>query len=167
MRATTAASESLLFFFPREGAFDTAGVDGQTQLAPYRAGQRASAGWVRGAHLGLDERHHLGGELVGTLRAALLRQQSGEPLLRKRRFGLIERGTGNTKESCGLGLLHALEADLTEHLVLHLHQIARIEEAFALEPGRPHSIRMPVQCTLLFEVLRFGIALGQGGVRGV
>lgn len=167
MRARTAAAESLLFFFPRQSAFDTAGVYGQTQLGPDRPGQRASPWWALGVYLGIDERHHLGSELVGTPWAALLRQQSGESVLRKRRFGLIERGTGNTKEGCRLRLLHTLEADLAEHLVLHLHQVARIEEPIALEPGRPHSLRMPVQCTLLLEVLRFEIALGQGGVRGV
>jgi len=55
---------------------------------------------------------------------------------------------------------------LAQHLVLHLDQIAGIEEAIALEPRRADQLRMPVQGTLLLEVPGLGFALGQGGGPG-
>lgn len=141
-------------------------MNGQTEFGLDRPGERPGARWASAGDLRLDERHHLGRELVGALRAARPRQQPGQPEVCERRFGLVEGGSREAKEGRGIGLRRTLVADLAEHLVLHLDQVARIEEAIGLEPRCPDPLRMPVHGILLLEALGFGIALGQGGGLG-
>src|SRR5271166_218303 len=80
---------------------------------------------------------------------------------RKGRFGLVERRAGNTKQRGGIGLLRPLDADLTKHLVLHLDEVPRIEEAIGLKPGRANLLRVSVEGSAHLETFDLGIALGQ------
>ena len=156
---------ALAFFFPRQGAFDTAGMDRETEFGADRLSKRTGGRWMLVHHLRLDERHHLGGELVRAAGSAPLRQQPGKPLLREGRLGLVVGRTGEAKELGRLGLLCSLGAHVAQHLVFDLHEIAGIEEAVRLEPGRLHPLRVSVQRTLPVEELRFGVALGQRNYR--
>src|SRR5450631_1915767 len=89
-------------------------------------------------------------------------------MLRKRRFGLVERRAGKTKKRGGIGLLRPLDADLTKHLVLHLDEVPCIEEAIRLKPGRADLLRVSVEGSAHLETFDFGIALGQKcGVQGL
>lgn len=154
----------LAFFFACQSAFDTAGVDRQAQSRLDGSSERARTRWALAAALRVDKCHHLAGELVGALRAALLRQQPGQSVLRERSFGLIEGGAREAEQGGGLGLVRAFDSDLAQHLVLHLHDIAGIEESMTLEQRGVNAFGMTVQGALPFEPLGFGIALGQGGV---
>ena len=57
--------------------------------------------------------------------------------------------------------LRPLDADLTKHLVLHLDEVPRIEEAIGLKPGRANLLRVPVEGSAHLETFDLGIALGQ------
>ena len=72
--AAKCSQRVLAFFFARQSAFDTARVDRQAQRRVDGSGEDAGTRWALAAHLRVDKRHHLEGELVGALRAALLRQ---------------------------------------------------------------------------------------------
>ena len=164
--AAKGSQRVLAFFFARQSAFDTAGVDRHAQRRADSSGEGAGSRWALAAHLRVDKCHHLGGELVGALRAALLGQQPGQSLLCERGFGLIEGGAREAEHGGGLGLACALDSYLAQHLVLHLHEIAGIEETMTLEQRSVNAFGMTVQGALPFEPLGFGIALGQGGVLG-
>src|SRR5579871_6540417 len=89
-------------------------------------------------------------------------------MLRKRRLGLIERRAGNTKKRSGICLLRPLDADLTKHLVLHLDEVACIEEAIGLKPRRANLMRVSVEGSSHLETFDLGIALGQKyGIQGL
>lgn len=122
-------------FFPRQGAFDAARMDREAELGADRSCECAGSRWMFVRHLRLDERHDLGSELVRAAGPASLRQQASKTLLREGRLGLVVRRTREAKKRSGLGLLGSLDADLAQHLVLHLHKIPGVEEAFGLEPG--------------------------------
>jgi len=111
----------------------------------------------------LDEGHHLGGELVGPLGSALPGEKAGEPGPGEGGLRLIEGRTRHPEERRGLGFGGAFAAHLAQHLVLHLHSIARIEEAAVLEPGGAHPLGVGIEGTELLQTLGLGIALGQGG----
>ncbi|EIM24355.1 hypothetical protein MicloDRAFT_00070080 [Microvirga lotononidis] len=82
----------------------------------------------------LDELHNLGGELVGRLRPPGPRQQAGDALAFERGLGLIVGWARQTEKRGGFGLGDAALLDVTQHLVLYLHEIERIEEAGLPKP---------------------------------
>ncbi|HPO19531.1 MAG TPA: hypothetical protein PLO07_10100 [Rubrivivax sp.] len=53
--------------------------------------------------------------------------------------------------------------DLAQHLVLHLHEIARVEEGAALEVRGTHPLGVPVERTGLLQAICLGVAPGLGG----
>ena len=133
----------------------------QAQFGLDRPREFSSTGRIFASQLYIDKRHHFWGKLVSTSGPPLLRKQAGEPMLRKSRLGLIEGGAGNTKERGSLCLLRPLDAHLTKHLVLHLDQVAGIEEPIGLKPGRTNLLRVSVEGPTDLETFDFGIALGQ------
>lgn len=139
-------------------------MDRETKRGSDLPGQRPCARRSPVALLRLDERHHLGRELVSALRSARLRQQAGEALLCKGRFRLVEGRTRDAKERRGRGFLDAIDTDVAKHFVLHLDQVARVEEAAGLEPRCANGLGMAVQGTLLPQTLGLGVALAQSGL---
>jgi len=51
---------------------------------------------------------------------------------------------------------------LAQHLVLHLDQVARIEEATGLKPSGAHPLWVGVEGAELLEALDLGVVLGHG-----
>ncbi len=135
----------LAFFFPRQCALDTAGMYRETELALDNAGKfaRMQCG-IRGTTL-FDEGHDLGGKLVGALGSASVWQQPGDPRPGKRGFGLIERGARYPIHLGSLDLACALVCDLSQHLVLDLHEIGWVEEAAGLEVRGTYALGVAVE----------------------
>ena len=96
-------------------------------------GQRLPAQRRIGLSERLDGLDHLGGELARALWPTPLGYQTPEPLLFECLPGLVKGRTGET-ESLGRALdAPTVAFDAAEHLVLDLHEIARIEESVRLE----------------------------------
>ena len=148
-------------FFARERAFDRARMYREAECRFDLARKPPSAHRALALEALRDEGHHLGGELVRALGPALSRKKAAQARPGEGCFGLIEGGTRHPEERRGLGLGGALPAHLAQHLVLHLHRIARVEESAALEPGGAHPLRVGIEGAELLQTLGFGIALGQ------
>jgi hypothetical protein len=78
------------------------------------------------------------GELVGVSRAWALRDQARQAGAVVERLGLIEHGTGKPERLGDRGDRGPLDVNAAEHLVLDLHEIARVEELAAVEQGVGH-----------------------------
>src|SRR5579863_1552941 len=122
-------------------------LDGLCEL---RRGQR-SIGCLDSA----DELHDLGSQLVAAARSALFWKQARQAGLLKRGPGLIERRPGESKgfRRRTDGLL--VDSDLTEHLVLDLDQVLRVEEIAVLKQLVLYILRARVENPLLAERLAF------------
>src|SRR4029077_5212492 len=79
----------------------------------------------------------------------------------------IEDGTGEPERLSRLGDGGPLDANAAKHLVLDLHQVARVEELAAEEQGVGHLLGVGVQDALLTERFAFGVrGLGHEDLRG-
>jgi hypothetical protein len=100
---------------------------------PHRPGpRRGRPGSVLGAVL-LDEVEDLVRALVGALRPARAGQQSRQPGRGERRLRGVEGLAAHAKRGRDLGDGPLVDTMSTEHLVLHLHAIAAVEEVVAAE----------------------------------
>ena len=81
----------------------------------------------------LKKVHDLAGELVRLLGSALVWHKASYAPLLECELGLIERWTREAKRRGRFGDRTAFFLDTTEHLVLDLNYIPRIEELAALE----------------------------------
>jgi len=115
-----------------------------------------SPGSICGSLLG-HELHHLGGQLVAALRAALVRKQAEESVLLKGCLRLIKRWTGKPEGIRGLADGVFVEMNLAQHFVLYLHQVVGIEEVAAVEQGKGDSLRMRVESAMAAKRLAFGV----------
>ena len=107
------------------------------------------------------------GEFVGTSGARSLRDQAGQAGAVVERLGLIENGTREPERLNDLGDGGPLNANAAEHLVLDLHQVARVEELAAQEHGVGHLLGVGVQGALLTQRFGFGVqGLGHEDLRG-
>src|SRR4051794_20650352 len=79
---------------------------------------------------------------------------------------LVEDGTGEPERPSDLGDGGPLNANAAKHLVLDLHQVARVEELAAEEQGVGHLPGVGIQDTLLTERSAFGVqGLGHEGLQ--
>ena len=122
-----------VFFSPHQRAHERAGMDGDAEallhcLRP--VGGRARR--IRGAPL-LDEVEDLVRALVRALRPARTGEQPRQSGRREGGLRDIEALPADTKGGRHLGDRPTVDAVATEHLVLHLHAIASIEEVMAPE----------------------------------
>ena len=98
-----------------------------------------------------QEIDHEVGELVGLTRSGSLRDQARQAGAVIERLGLIEDGTGEPERLSNLGDRDPLDANSAKHLILDLHEVARVEELAAEEQGVGHLLGVGVQGTLLTE----------------
>ena len=87
-----------------------------------------SSNAARRDELCLQERQDLAVDLVGTARTSLLRDQSRNPGIIEVRLGLVVGRPGNAVLVGNLGHRRVVDGDTTQHLVLDLHGVVRIEE---------------------------------------
>ena len=90
--------------------------------------------WLHPQQL-LEKLHDLRAQLVRALGSWLLRQQPAESRNLEGRLCLIERRTREAERRGALGDRPRVDPHAPEHLVLDLHEIARVEEVGALEQG--------------------------------
>ncbi|ACP26006.1 hypothetical protein NGR_c22460 [Sinorhizobium fredii NGR234] len=109
----------------------------------------------------LDELHDLVGEFVGRLWPSGARQQAGNAVAFERGLGLIVGWPRQTEKRGGIGLVDAILLDVTQHLVLHLHEIERIEEGGLTKPGCTDGFGPRIECSELAQSLTFGL-VGHG-----
>jgi hypothetical protein len=81
----------------------------------------------------LEELHDLRAQFVRAPGSGLLRQQPAESSKLEGRLCLIERRTREAERRGALGDRPRIDPNAPEHLVLDLHEIARVEEVGALE----------------------------------
>jgi len=132
------------------------------QLREHRGSQE------RVAELVLDQEFDDGvGEFVGASGARALRDQAGQASAVVERLGLVENGTREPERVHDLGDGGPLHTNAAEHLILDLHQVARVEELAAQEHGVGHSLGVGVQGALLTQRFGFGVqGLGHEDLRG-
>jgi len=107
------------------------------------------------------------GEFVGVSGARALRDQAGQAAAVVERLSLIENGTGEPERLSGVGDGGPIRTNAPEHLVLDLHQVARVEELPAQEHGIGHLLGVGVQGALLTQRFGFGVdGLGHEDLRG-
>lgn len=111
--------------------------------------------------MSFDERHRLEVELVRPLGPTLLRNEPCQTIASKRGLGLIEGRPGNAEQRCSVGLRCAVDADMAQHLVLDLNQVAGVEEVARLEPRRQHPLWMRIQYAETLETFQLRVGLGQ------
>jgi hypothetical protein len=87
-------------------------------------------------------------EFVGTSGARALRDQAGQASAAVERFGLVENGAREPERRNDLGDGGPFHANAAEHLILDLHQVARVEELAAPEHGIDHTLGVGVQGAL-------------------
>ena len=80
----------------------------------------------------LQKSQNLGRELASAFGSALLRQESLDPVGAEGSLGLIKGGPRESESLGGLSNGYALHLDTTDHLVLDLEQVARVEESAAV-----------------------------------
>lgn len=119
-------------------------MDRHTQFGLDQSSERSGAGRIFLGEVAVDKLHHLARELVRALGTSKLGKQSAETRAREVRFGLIKRRPRYAEKCGGLRLLDSLDAHLKQHLVLHLHQIASVEESLALKPRRANTLGMAI-----------------------
>src|SRR5664279_3888494 len=94
------------------------------------------------------ERHHLVGELVGPPRPGPGGDQTRQTGRVHRGRGLIERRPGEPERGRRAAHRLPVHPDLAHHLVLHLHQVPRVEELRRGERGVTDLVRSRVQTPL-------------------
>lgn len=136
---------SLAFFFPRDGAFDTAGVDTDTQFLADHIGQISGPDRPAFVLISSDKIQQVLVQLVRALRSTLARHQACEPTFVEGRFGLIESGPRYAKQRGRIGFAGTLCMYQPKHLVLDLDPVARVEEGIERKPRRENPLRLPVE----------------------
>ena len=133
-----------LFFVCAPGAFDAARMNHEAEVLPNQLQERrGSEQWVAKPVLEQEFDHEVG-ELVGLTRSGSLRDQARQAGAVIERLSLIEDGTGEPERQSNLGDRGSLDANTAKHLVLDLHEVARVEELAAEEQGVGHLLGVGV-----------------------
>src|SRR5450755_4570920 len=133
---------------PGHGSFHRAGMHVHPEPVGDGAGQLRPAGHRIGGPGLPGERHHLVGQLVRPPRPGPGRHQTRQPGRVHRGRGLIERRPGEPERGRRAAHRLPVHPDLAHHLVLHLHQVPRVEELRRGERGVPDLVRSRVQTPL-------------------
>ena len=107
-----------------------------------------------------DESHDLLGQLVRLFRAALVGHEAGESCLFEGRQGLIKRGPREAEGCRSAGHRLALALHAAKHLVLDLHEVARVEETVLEEQFVGDTLLARIQSSLLPQRLELGLFVG-------
>ena len=142
-------------------------MDDQVELLSDQLRERGGS-QERVAELVLEQELDDGvGEFVGTSGARALRDQAGQASAVVEGLGLVENGTREPERRNNLGDGSPFHANAAEHLILDLHQVARVEELAAQEHGVDHALGVGVQGALLTQRFGFGVqGLGHEDLRG-
>jgi hypothetical protein len=132
-------------------------MDDEVELVSNQLRERGSS-QQRITELVLDQEFDDGvGEFVRASGARALGDQAGQASTLVKPLGLVENRTREPERLNDLGDGGPLHANAAEHLVLDLHQVARIEELAVLEHGVDHPLRLRVQGALLTQRFGFGV----------
>src|SRR5471032_451896 len=162
-QGTARGAHSSAFFFAGNRPFDAAWVDADSQFGSDLFGQCPRLDRAVGPHPPFDKRHQVGVELMRAFRAALFGQEARQTVTRKGCLGLIERWTGHSEQCGGLRLGRAAGTGVAQHLVLHLHQVVRIEEVPRSKPCRVYVLGMRIERAKFGKAFMLGIWLGHDG----
>jgi len=99
---------------------------------------QAGAQESSGAENRAGELHNSGSKLVATFWAPLVGQESGQAALLEGELRLIKRRPREAELAGRLRNALALDTDLSQHLVFHLHQVVGIEKLAVLEERMGH-----------------------------
>jgi hypothetical protein len=143
-------------------------MDDQVELLSEQLGERGGP-QPRVAELVLEQELDDGvREFVGTSGARALGDQAGQASAVVERLGLVENGTREPERRNDLSDGSPFHANAAEHLILDLHQVARVEEVAAQEHGVDHPLRVGVQGALLTQRFGFGVQRsGHEDLRGI
>lgn len=108
-------------------------MDGDAEVLTHSVRDRRRRAGRRLGALLLDEGQDVVGALVRAFRSPRAREQPGQPGRCEGRRGRIERLAADPERGRHLGHRPPLDPMPAEHLVLHLHAIAPIEEVLARE----------------------------------
>src|ERR1700722_1186536 len=120
-------------FFYTERALDRSGMHIEAELASDQVRQFARPDGFAGAHLSLEKGQDLALDLVWSPRPAFPGHQADDACTLEVGLGLIEGWSGYAIFVGHLGHRHFVDGHATQHLVLHLYDVARIEETFLPE----------------------------------
>src|ERR1700730_882682 len=99
----------------------------------------------------LQERNDFAADLVGIAGAWLLWDQSRDPSSIEVRLGLVVRRPGNAILVGNLRHRSVVDGDTTQHLVLDLHGVVRIEELAFVKLWVAHLLRRRIERALFEE----------------
>src|SRR5262245_26830956 len=121
-----------------QGAFDAAGMDHQVEVLVNQLREGGGPEQRVAKPVLEQEFDDAVGELVGVTGSGSLRDQARQAGAVVERLGLIEDGTGEPERLGYRGDGGPLDANASEHLILDLDQVARVEELTAEEQGVGH-----------------------------
>jgi len=113
---------------------------------------------VRGPLL-LHELHDVVGQLVRATRSRLVRQKSGQTFAVEGRLRLVERLSGEAKRARDGRHRLVIDTHATQHLVLDLEQVVRVEERVVGEERIGDRVRVCVQKSVSLQRPMLGSAL--------
>jgi hypothetical protein len=148
-----------VFFLALERALDAAWVHGAPEAGEDALRQLPGPrGGGLLAHALREELHDVGAELVRPPRTRLLGDQGGEAAVGQSGLSVIEGRAGKAKGLRAVTDRLAIDAHPANHLVFHLHQIARVEELTAGKEGVAHRLGTGVEAAPLAERVGLGVA---------
>ena len=151
-----------------QGAFDAAGMDHEVEVLSNQLRERGSSEQRVANPVLEQEIDDEVGELVSVTGSESLRDQARQAGAVVERLGLVEDRTRESERLSHLGDGGPLDANAAKHLVLDLHQVARVEELAPEEQGVGHLLGVGIQDALVRELFTFGgQGWGHGGLRGL
>ena len=146
-------------FFPATARSIVLGCIVEVEFLPNQLRQFARSHGLARDELLLDERQHLALKLMGTAWTALLRYQSGDAGFVEVGLGLVVGRPRHAVLLGGVGHGRVLDRDAAQHLVLDLHEVARIEEFVLLELRIAHLLGAGFNVPSSRRALTFGALL--------
>jgi len=142
--------------FSSDRSLDCSGVYRKGELLPNQLCQLACPHRLARNKLLLDELQRLALQLMGSVWTALSGYQSGEAALVEDGLGLVVGRPRYAVFFGGFGHGGLLHRHPAEHLILDLHEVARVEEIVFLKLRIAHLLRAWVQSALFEEGLDLG-----------
>jgi hypothetical protein len=142
-------ANSATFFFPQQLSLDASRVNLDIEIRLYKSCQlNETERRIRHSH-GSNGLHHFRYQFVATSGAALQRHQACQASLLEGCVGLVKRGPRKSEHVCRLGNRPVIDMYLSEHLVLDLKHVVRIEETAVPEQRMLDILRAGIQCAVL------------------
>ena len=150
-------SSGEFFLTPRQSTFNAASMNRNPKpLFNHFHQSRSSQRGILNESL-LHEFHYLVTEFVSGLGTSLSREKTSQSVLLELMAHLIERDARKAEGSSGILDRTSRLFCLTQHLVLHLHKIARIEKLVVVEEWRFNFAWVGIERPLFVQSIPFGI----------